>query len=139
MNGNSSDGGMNGNGNHSPTYSRNSEPHGQFGGNARRGGAPPARSAWSYGPGIGPSGAPFAGPHSGAVNPGIQFGQNNGISVGPRLGQPVRRISGASSGSSGARTPADETASIAVSQNIFRFRISYHSHTSLIVLSDLGF
>ncbi|KAG1746590.1 uncharacterized protein EDB91DRAFT_1219589 [Suillus paluster] len=71
-------------------------------------GAPPARSAWSYGPGVGMGG----------------FGVNNmsgsrpsgGEVVGPRLSSSVRRPSGNSNASAGGRTLAgDEASSTAVS------------------------
>ena len=71
-------------------------------------GAPPARSAWSYGPGIGMGGFGING------NTGRPGG--GGEVVGPRLSLTVRRHPGNSNGITGARTPAsDEASSPAVS------------------------
>lgn len=64
----------------------------------------PARSGWSYGPGVGGGGV-------GVV----------GEAMGPRI-TTVRRTSGGNSvsgGFTGSRTPGDETASTAVSLQIF--------------------
>lgn len=104
----------NGNGSPSPTLSRHSNNSGGSlnGMSANKRGAPPARSAWSYGPGVGlhasPAGAPIHFPS----------GNGGGEVVGPRLSSTVRRISGASAGSNGSRTPGDETASTAVSDSL---------------------
>jgi hypothetical protein len=94
--------------NHNRTSSRNSTGHGAMNGGGKRG-APPARTAWSYGPGISMGG----------------FGYNNGVggdAVGPRLSSAMRRTSQTSSvgsGSTGYRTPAgDEASSTAVSHFI---------------------
>ena len=71
-------------------------------------GAPPARSAWSYGPGIGMGGFGVNGTPS---RPG-----GSGEVVGPRLSSAVRRHAGSMNGNVGARTPAgDEASSPAVS------------------------
>ena len=71
-------------------------------------GAPPARSAWSYGPGIGMGGF---GVNGNTGRPGV-----GGEVVGPRLSSTVRRHPGNSNGNTGARTPAsDEASSSAVS------------------------
>ncbi|KAG0709323.1 hypothetical protein DFH29DRAFT_887821 [Suillus ampliporus] len=71
-------------------------------------GAPPARTAWSYGPGVGMGG----------------FGVNNmgsrpsgGEVVGPRLSSSVRRPSGNSNASAGGRTPAGDEASSTASSS----------------------
>ena len=71
-------------------------------------GAPPARSAWSYGPGIGMGGF--------GVNGNTSRPGGGGEVVGPRLSSTVRRHPGSLNGSPGARTPAsDEASSQAVS------------------------
>lgn len=71
-------------------------------------GAPPARSAWSYGPGIGMGGF---GVNGNTGRPG-----GGGEVVGPRLSSTVRRHPGNPNGSTGTRTPAsDDAASPAVS------------------------
>ncbi|KAJ8590109.1 hypothetical protein M405DRAFT_181021 [Rhizopogon salebrosus TDB-379] len=71
-------------------------------------GAPPARSAWSYGPGVGMGG----------------FGMNNagsrpsgGEVVGPRLSSSVRRPSGNLNTSAGGRAPAGDEASSTASSS----------------------
>lgn len=78
------------------------------GGSSKRG-APPARAAWSYGPGIGMGGFGFGNPS----------GMATGEVIGPRLNSTVRRMSQTSSvgsSSAGNRTPAgDEASSTAVS------------------------
>lgn len=72
-------------------------------------GAPPARSAWSYGPGIGMGGFGINGNTS---RPG-----GGGEVVGPRLSSTVRRHPGSLNGKVGSRTPAsDEASSSAVSR-----------------------
>lgn len=71
-------------------------------------GAPPARSAWSYGPGIGMGGF---GVNGNAGRPG-----GGGEVVGPRLSSTVRRHPGNPNGNAGARTPSDEASSPAVSR-----------------------
>jgi hypothetical protein len=72
-------------------------------------GAPPARTAWSYGPGISMGGFGYGNPS----------GMGGGEAVGPRLSSTMRRTSQTSSvgsGSTGYRTPAgDEASSTAVS------------------------
>lgn len=71
-------------------------------------GAPPARSAWSYGPGIGMGGF--------GVNGNTSRPGGGGEVVGPRLSSTVRRHPGNPNGNAGARTPAsDEASSPAVS------------------------
>ncbi|TFK51812.1 hypothetical protein OE88DRAFT_1658448 [Heliocybe sulcata] len=97
-------GGGNGSTNHSRTSSRNSSSHG-----GKRG-APQARHAWTYGPGIGSYG-----------------GEGT---VGPRLNSSMRRQSGASSVSSlstGNRTPGDETSSVASSSTSSSSRRTFTS------------
>lgn len=70
-------------------------------------GAPPARSAWSYGPGVGMGGF-------GVNNVGNRPG--GGEVVGPRLSSSVRRPSGNSNASACGRISAgDEASSTAVS------------------------
>lgn len=66
-------------------------------------GAPPARSAWSYGPGISMGGF---GVNGGTGRPG-----GGGEVVGPRLSSTVRRHPGNSNGNAGTRTPASDEAS----------------------------
>ena len=92
--------------NHVRTSSRNSTGHGAMNGGGKRG-APPARTAWSYGPGIGVGGLGYG--NSSVVGGG----------VGPRLSSAMRRTSqssSAGSGSTGYRTPAgDEASSTTVS------------------------
>lgn len=71
-------------------------------------GAPPARSAWSYGPGIGMGGF--------GVNGNTSRPGGGGEVVGPRLSSTVRRHPGNSNGNVGARAPSsDEASSSAVS------------------------
>lgn len=122
-NGNSSDQGMSsgvssrvssGNGSPSPTYSRHSNGstnghHHNNVGIANKRGAPAARGAWSYGPGISMHGSATGVPIHYPSSSG-----NGGETVGPRLSG-IRKTSGASSASGGNRTPADETASTTVS------------------------
>ncbi|KZT27919.1 hypothetical protein NEOLEDRAFT_1130422 [Neolentinus lepideus HHB14362 ss-1] len=94
----------NGSANHSRTSSRNGSNHG-----GRRG-APQARHAWTYGPGVG------------------NYGGNE--TVGPRLTSSMRRQSGASNLSSlstGNRTPGDETSSIASSSTSSSSRRTFTS------------
>lgn len=89
-------------------------------------GAPPARSAWSYGPGVGMGG----------------FGINNvgnrpsgGEVVGPRLSSSVRRPSGNSNSSGSGRTLAcDEASSTAVRKSL---PITYLLLTYFIYCSHL--
>ncbi|EJD07294.1 uncharacterized protein FOMMEDRAFT_143762, partial [Fomitiporia mediterranea MF3/22] len=105
-----------GKGSPSPTLSRHTNSSGSSNGHHNhingnhgiRRGAPPARGAWSYGPGLGM--------HSSASSPGpgVHSSPGGGEIVGPRLSQAMRRTS-ASSSSGGHRTPADETASVASS------------------------
>ncbi|KAI0676057.1 hypothetical protein C8Q78DRAFT_1007900 [Trametes maxima] len=87
--------------------SRNSNGHGSV--NGKRGGSR-ARGSWMPGPGSGPGGYAFN--SSGGIN---NISGND--AYGPRLNSNVRRPSGtsSSSGSAGARTPADETSSTASS------------------------
>lgn len=105
-----------GNGSPSPVLSRNNNTSGgpYNGPSPNKRGAPPTRSAWSYGPGVGL--------HNNTMGAPMHFpsGSNNGSGevIGPRLNSNVRRISGASSGSNGSRTPGDETASTAVSDSV---------------------
>ncbi|KAL4250211.1 amino acid/polyamine transporter 2 family protein [Abortiporus biennis] len=81
--------------NHSRASSRNSSNNG-----VSRRGAPRARQAWSYGPGVASGGVPY--PGAGGILP-ID-------TVGPRLS--TRRTSGNSSGgSAGNKTPGDEASS----------------------------
>ncbi|KAL5512958.1 hypothetical protein ACEPAH_3356 [Sanghuangporus vaninii] len=118
-NGNGPDRGMpsgasSGKGSPSPTLSRHTSSSGNsssypnhlngVAGNRR--GMPPTRGAWNIGssPGI----------RASLSGPGLQNGTGAGDSVGPRLSS-MRRTSGASSNSSGYRTPGDETASVASS------------------------
>lgn len=94
---------------HGRVSSRNSGGHNTMNGGGKRGG-PPARAAWSYGPGIGMGGFGYGNPSGMAV----------GEVIGPRLNS-VRRMSQTSSvgsGSTGNRTPAgDEASSTAVSRS----------------------
>ena len=91
----------------SRTSSRNSNGHGSI--NSRRGGCPRARGSWTYGPGNGTPGFNYN------IN-GPPNGMAQNEAYGPRLSTNMRRQSGTSSGgSAGARTPADETSSTAVS------------------------
>jgi hypothetical protein len=95
--------------NHSRTSSRNSTGHGAMNGVGKRG-APPARTAWSYGPGIGMGGF-------GVGNPSNMGG---GEAVGPRLSSAMRRTSQTSSvgsSSTGYRTPAGDEASSTASSS----------------------
>ena len=85
-------------------------------------GAPPARSAWSYGPGIGMGGF---GVNGNTGRPG-----GGGEVVGPRLSSTVRRHPGNSNGNTGIRTPAsDEASSPAVSCPPRFRRIIFPQHT----------
>ena len=109
MGGGGAGGGRNGHdgaNNHSRASSRNSTGHGGVNGGSKRG-APPARAAWSYGPGIGMG--------------GFGYGNPSGMeAVGPRLSSAIRRTSQTSSvgsGSTGYRTPGDEASSTAVSHS----------------------
>jgi hypothetical protein len=95
--------------NHNRTSSRNSTGHGAMNCVNKRG-APPARSAWSFGPGIGMGGYGYGNP-SGS-------GGGNEV-VGPRLSS-MRRTSQTSSvgsGSTGNRTPAGDEASSTASSS----------------------
>ncbi|KAI0820311.1 hypothetical protein BC628DRAFT_1398324 [Trametes gibbosa] len=85
------------------TSSRGSNGHGNV--NGKRGG-PRVRGSWTYGPGVSASGYTYS--PSGSTN-----GAGGNEAYGPRLTSNMRRTS--SSGSAGARTPADETASTASS------------------------
>ncbi|KAF9218958.1 hypothetical protein BS17DRAFT_798371 [Gyrodon lividus] len=86
-------------------------------------GAPPARSAWSYGPGVGMGGF---GMHNGG---GRSCG--GGEVVGPRLSSAVRRPPGNSNASAGSRTLAgDEASSSASSSTSSSSRRTYTSTTS---------
>ena len=108
--------------NHSRTSSRNGT------GNGSMNGAPPARAAWSYGPGIGIGG--FVGnPNSGGIC---------GESVGPRLSSVRRPSQTSSAGSStGNRTPAgDEASSTAVSQIFITFLLTLSSYFLVAVVID---
>ncbi|KZT10162.1 uncharacterized protein LAESUDRAFT_694804 [Laetiporus sulphureus 93-53] len=98
--------------NHSRDSSRSS--HG-----SRRGGAPRTRGSWSYGPGAGNNGYIY--------NVNVMGGGSD--AVGPRLSN--RRISGTSSasGSTGARTPGDETSST-TSSSTSSSRQTYTSSSS---------
>lgn len=100
----------NGNGmdglNLSRTSSRNSNGHGSV--NGKRG-APRARGSWTYGPGVSNGG--FTYNANGPPN-----GMGSSDAYGPRLTTTMRRTSNTSSGSAGARTPADETGSTTVSR-----------------------
>ncbi|EPQ56529.1 hypothetical protein GLOTRDRAFT_138236 [Gloeophyllum trabeum ATCC 11539] len=90
--------------NHSRTSSRNSSNNG-----GRRG-APQARHAWTYGPGIG--------------------SYTGNESVGPRLTPSMRRqttTSSVGSASTGNRTPGDETSSVASSSTSSSSRRTYTS------------
>ncbi|KAI0358100.1 hypothetical protein OH77DRAFT_1421379 [Trametes cingulata] len=91
----------------SRTSSRSSNGHGSV--NGKRGG-PRSRGSWQYGPGTNAGG--FSYNPSGAAN-----GIAGNDAYGPRLNSNMRRTSGTStsSGSAGARTPADETSSTASS------------------------
>lgn len=73
--------------------------------NGNKRGAPPARSAWSFGPGIGMNG------YVGTGSNGIGGGET----MGPRLSMSRSGMSNGSSGSNGNRTPGDEASSTAVS------------------------
>lgn len=105
------------NGAQSPSLSRHtssggsSNGHGSIhhinGGNKR--GVPSSRGSWSYSPGI----SVQSGGSNANRGPNLNH-SINGETVGPRLSS-VRRTSGASSVSSGHRTPGDETASTASS------------------------
>jgi len=98
--------------NHSRTSSRNnSAGHSGMNGGGKRG-APPARSAWSYGPGVGMGGFPYG-------NPSGMGGGGSDV-VGPRLSSAMRRASQTSSvgsGSTGNRTPAGDEASSTASSS----------------------
>ncbi|EGN96739.1 hypothetical protein SERLA73DRAFT_184899 [Serpula lacrymans var. lacrymans S7.3] len=76
-------------------------------GNMKQRGAPPARHAWSYGPGVG-----MGGYGVGNINNTCSMA---GETVGPRLSSTMRRTSGTSSSSTGNRTPGDEASSTASS------------------------
>ncbi|KAF8555999.1 hypothetical protein OG21DRAFT_1460186 [Imleria badia] len=83
-------------------------------------GAPPARSAWSYGPGIGMGGF--------GVNGNIGRPGGGGEVVGPRLSSTVRRHPGNPNGNAGTRTPAsDEASSPATSSTSSSSRRTYTS------------
>lgn len=106
--------------NHNRNSLHNSTGHVAMNGGKR--GAPPARSAWSYGPGIGMGGFGYGNPS----------GMGGGDIVGPRFSSSMRRTSQTSSvgsGSTGNRTPGDEASSTAVSHifadAIFIFLESY--------------
>lgn len=95
---------------HGRTSSRNSTGHNTMNGSGKRG-APPARSAWSYGPGVSMGGFGYG-------NPSGMSGGGSDV-VGPRLSSAMRRTSQTSSvgsGSTGNRTPGDEASSTAVSR-----------------------
>ncbi|KIK96049.1 hypothetical protein PAXRUDRAFT_826398 [Paxillus rubicundulus Ve08.2h10] len=86
-------------------------------------GAPPARSAWSYGPGVGMGGFGMngAGGRSGG----------GGEIVGPRLSPTVRRHPGNSNASPGGRTlPGDEASSSASSSTSSSSRRTFTSTIS---------
>ncbi|KAF8448994.1 hypothetical protein L210DRAFT_3439692 [Boletus edulis BED1] len=86
-------------------------------------GAPPARSAWSYGPGIGMGGF--------GVNSNTGRTGGGGEVVGPRLSSTVRRHAGSLNGSVGGRTPAsDEASSPATSSTSSSSRRTYTSTSS---------
>ncbi|KAF9269169.1 hypothetical protein L218DRAFT_891249 [Marasmius fiardii PR-910] len=73
-----------------------------------RGVSGPARSAWSYGPGIGIGGIPVASGNSSSAS------SVNGEAVGPRFNSSMRRTSNTSAGSSGqyrSSSNGDEAAS----------------------------
>lgn len=92
-------------------------------------GAPPARSAWSYGPGIGMGGF---GVNGNTGRPG-----GGGEVVGPRLSSTVRRHPGNANGNAGARTPAsDEASSSAVSSLLWSPLIIYTAPMWQIDLHD---
>lgn len=96
---------VNGNTPRSPVRDRPSNNN--LEGNPSRPSAPVARSAWSYGPGVGGTGNLMNAPH---YTP-------SGDNVGPRFNSNARRTSGASSGSGGGNRPiADETSSTTVRQ-----------------------
>lgn len=81
------------------------------GGSSKRG-APPARAAWSYGPGISIGGFGYGNPS----------GMATGEVIGSRLNSTVRRMSQTSSvgsSSTGNRTPAGDEASSTAVSNIF--------------------
>ncbi|KAF7982569.1 hypothetical protein HWV62_27563 [Athelia sp. TMB] len=106
---------------HNRASSRNGGGH-IIGGSAKRG-APPARAAWSYGPGIGMGGFGYGNPS----------GMATGEVIGPRMNT-VRRLSQTSSvasSSTGNRTPADEASSTASSSTTSSSsRRTYTSTTS---------
>lgn len=111
--------------------SRNSTGNSSMNGTKR--GAPPARAAWSYGPGIGIGG--FVG------NP--SSGGSCGESVGPRLSS-MRRTSQTSSvgsSSAGNRTPAgDEASSTAVSHTFISLLLTLSSYfLSAVIINDFFF
>jgi hypothetical protein len=112
MNGNNGSRGVQTNGvaNPSRTSSRNSTGTSVNGG-SRRNTAPPARHAWSYGPG--PSGGGYGYGGLSALGAGTSGGD---ATVGPRLSSSMRRGSGASVGNaSNWASNGDEAASNAVS------------------------
>ncbi|KIJ65633.1 hypothetical protein HYDPIDRAFT_88485 [Hydnomerulius pinastri MD-312] len=87
-------------------------------------GAPPARTAWSYGPGVGMGGF-------GMNNVSGRSSSGGGEVVGPRISSTVRRPSGNSNASAGSRTPAgDEASSTASSSTSSSSRKTYTSTTS---------
>jgi hypothetical protein len=89
-------------------------------------GAPPARTAWSYGPGIGMGGFGYGNPSA----------VGGGEAVGPRLSSAMRRTSqtsSAGSGSTGYRTPAGDEASSTAVSHFCLFRL-YSFESYLIVM-----
>lgn len=116
--------------NHSRTSSRNSTGNGSMNGGKR--GAPPARAAWSYGPGIGMGG--FVGNTNG--------GGGSGEAVGPRLSSMRRpsQTSSVGSGSAGNRTPAgDEASSTAVSHTFIYLFLTLWSYVVVVVIVNYFF
>ncbi|KAG7094070.1 hypothetical protein E1B28_007690 [Marasmius oreades] len=112
-------------GGHGAGFNNRNNGRGGYASGKTRGGVP-ARSAWSYGPGIGMGGMPIGSGNSSSSS------SVNGEAVGPRFNSSMRRISNTSAGSSGqyrSSSAGDEAAS-QTSSTSSSSRRTYTSTTS---------